>query len=328
MGTWPLQPPISTWVTQGLDLVQMFSRLRAAGLHGTAWVVYCYSHALAGSRPDLAVRNVFGDPHQAQLCPSQPAVRAYAQLLTRAVLDLSPVDGFHCESLGFLAFDYELINVKAAIAVGPHAGLLLSLCWCGACQAAAEARQIDWRDLASSCGAWLGQHLAGLPDRATAPVDPDPAGWAVGHFGESMASLLALRRETVLGLQREALSAAAQAGCRVSSDAVEADARAADGGLAREVLKVVDEVRVRVTRGASREALEHARRRAEATLKPGATVAAFYNLAGFSTAGEFIGATEAAAAAGHTHHRFYAYGLLSDRHLEWIGEASGLWSHR
>lgn len=324
--SWPIEPPVSPMVGQGLDLAAMLRAAREAGLRTSAWVVFLYQHALAGQHPELAVRNVFGDPHPAQLCPRQPQVQAYALALAHAVLAQGRLDGFHAESLRYLPYGYGLLNTKAAITPGPHAGLLLSLCWCPACRATAAHEGVNVEGLAAASRDWLTEHLADLPDGVTTPSEPDPEVWASQTFGEAMASLLSMRRDTVLELQREVLGLAAEAGCRVSSDAVEADGRAGDGGLASHVMPLVDEVRVRVSAGARSAELEAARVKASTPGRPGATVAAFYDLAGFERGQDFVRAVEAAARAGLTHHRFYCYGLWSQRQLAWIGEASRVWS--
>jgi hypothetical protein len=320
---WPFPPPVSDLVTTGPGSVAgIADAAERHGLRMVAWVVYLYQHALARERPHLTVRNAFGDPHGAQLCPANPQVRDYARALTRATLALGRFDGLYVEALKYLPYEYGLLNPKSAVAPGLRARSLLSLCFCAHCRRAATHAGIDVDGLASAVRTRLDEHLKRLPDG----VGDDAAELMGPALTDALAAFIRLRSRQVVDLQREIIDLARAAGLHVTSDLVEPDELGLNGEAPFEVRAQVDEVRVKLRSGMDAgsmvRAIEEARHRARADV----VVVAFYHIGSFASEASFVRAVESARSAGIRYHRFYEYSLLSRRQVAWLEGARELWS--
>lgn len=325
-GAWPVMPPVSAVVDDAAYLPALIEAAVARGLQVTAWVVYLYNHALARARPDLVVRNAFGDPNQAQLCPLHPSVRQYALDLTAAASRLGAFDALVCESLSFLPYDYGLLNLKAAVRPGARASLLLGLCFCEHCRAAARDAGIAVDDLAAEVCRAVDDDLAGLPDGAlTATAGDDGSDEA---FGGRLRAFLDMRGRSGAALQRDVLGVAKAAGLAVGSTAVEVADERVSGVPSRAVKPHLDELRIEITVDMDAAAIAESARSARADAPEGIPVYALYQLSGYDAERAFVGAVERAREAGIRHFRFYVYGLLTRRQIDWLRGARGLWSDR
>lgn len=128
-----LVPATPDWVGQpdsGGDAVRL---LDAAGMPCAAWLVLTHNSQLGAAFPGYAVRNCFGETYPWALCPSQPAVRAYAAtLVSEAVagLDLSSVILEACGPLGAV---HQHQHEKTDGVWAPAVARVLSICCCTAC---------------------------------------------------------------------------------------------------------------------------------------------------------------------------------------------------
>lgn len=322
---WPVMPPVSALVHDAAYLPALLEAAVTRGFQVTAWVVYLYNHALARARPDLVVRNAFGDPNQAQLCPSNPSVERYALDVTAAATQLGPFDALVCESLSFLPYDYGLLNLKAAVRPGARSRLLLGLCFCGHCRAAAQDAGIAVDEFAAEVRQAVDDDLARLPDRAVvAPTGNDLSDEA---FGGRLRAFLDMRARRGAALQRDVLAAAKAAGLAVGSTAVEAVDERVSGVPSRAVKPLLDELRIEVTDDMDSAAIGASVRSARAGAPERIPVYALYQLSGYDSEVAFVGAVERAREAGIRHFRFYEYGLLTHRQIEWLRGARDLWSH-
>lgn len=323
-GGWPVAPPVSAVVDRARYLPALLEAAAASGLATIAWTVYLYNHALARQRPDLAVQNVFGDPSQAQLCPAHPAVRRYALDLTAATTGLGAFDGIVCESLSFLPYGYGFLNLKAAVRPSARSRLLLGLCFCEHCCAAARDAGVDVDALAIDVRRAIDDDLAGQPDRAQ-PADADED-WSDHAFGGRLRALLDARTEQATALHLEVLRVAEAAGLALGSTAVEVADERVSGVASRMIKPRLDELRIEVSADTSVTAIEAMARAAQADAPDGTPVYALYQLSGYDSASSFVGAVERAREAGIRRFRFYEYGLLTHRQLAWLRHARHLWS--
>lgn len=147
-----LRPAEASWVTSaGIADGDTDTFARAAldlhnqGLRVDAWLVLAHSTRLGTLRPDLAVRNCFGDSYAYALCVAHPEVRDYvATLATEAVRDV-PISGVSVEGLGQMGFAHNGPHEKTDGAYGPAAQRILSVCCCRACQDAWGEKGLDPR---------------------------------------------------------------------------------------------------------------------------------------------------------------------------------------
>jgi hypothetical protein len=128
-------------------------QLRAAGLGVTAWVVLLHNSRLAAVADGVfAVRNAFGDRYPWALCAGSAAVREYAARLAAEVAALDGVDGIELEACGWYGFEHGSAHDKTGSLMGPAGPAgdwLLSLCFCGGCQAGYRAAGADPDKLAA-----------------------------------------------------------------------------------------------------------------------------------------------------------------------------------
>lgn len=128
-----LRPPLSRFVRNADPLEEICRAAAPLDMELDAWAVCLHNRALADSRPEASVTNVFGDRYPHALCPMQPPVRAYLHALV-ADLACYPIRGIVIEALFWVPYKhYSLFEVEG-VEVGPVENLLLSLCFCGACR--------------------------------------------------------------------------------------------------------------------------------------------------------------------------------------------------
>jgi hypothetical protein len=115
--------------------------IRSTGVPVDAWTVLTHSSALGARRPELCVRNAFGETYSHALCPANPEVRQYAATLVEQVLQHGQPDGLVLEAAGPLGFGHQNQHEKTEGAeYSPWVQALLSLCFCQACRSVYDAR--------------------------------------------------------------------------------------------------------------------------------------------------------------------------------------------
>lgn len=321
---WPFPPPVAPAVTADGGAERVVEGAALRGLHVTAWVVACFHHGLARTRPQLAVRNVYGEPSGAHLCPCEPTVRRYVLALVRSALMLETVHAVHVESLGFLPYDHGWLNPKTAVEPGAEARRALAWCFCPSCTAAAAALGVDVDALRGALRTWLDVVLAALPD---GPGASTPMAEALdGQRRKDLEAYLAARTERVVALHEEARAVVVQAGARFTSSLVEAPERLIDEHASDAVRPRVDAIRVRVPREASRRTLARDVAAASAGVNPGTPMYAFVQPGVFTTEAEFDDAVEQVLLAGLKRFSFYELGMLSRQQLAWIRGLGRPWA--
>ncbi len=114
-----------------------------ADLRVTAWTVGLHNTALGMAHPSLVVRNCFGDPLWNALCPSHPDVRAYLVALCADLAANQPLAEIAIETPGWQAYRHGHHHEFELIELTPRAQILLGMCFCDSCLAAARAAGID-----------------------------------------------------------------------------------------------------------------------------------------------------------------------------------------
>lgn len=321
---WPFPPAVSADVTGPRYLTDLLEALARKNMQAIAWVVYLYNHTLARDRPDLAVRNAHGDRNRAQLCPANPDVRRYAHVLTDAVAEHRPLHGFVSESLSYLPYDYGFLNSKAAVVPGPREELLLSLCFCEHCSAAARAEGVPVSELRHRIRTTVDDRLSKLPDDA---VEEDASdAWSRHAFDGTLHAFLNVREAVATSLQQEVLEIASSRGLRVGSTSAEgADARIS-GVPDRAIRPHLHELRIEVFPNMDAANLRDLVHSTRSRAGPGVPVYALAQLSHFASEGEFVRAFEAARELGIGHFRIYQFGLLTRRQMDWLRRARPIWS--
>ncbi len=131
-----VQPVAASWVPVADPFAESVDVLRANGIAVHAWVVLAHSARIGSARPDLAVRNCFGDSYSYALCVAHPEVRDYVTTLAREAVRDVDLAGVSVESCGQLGAAHNGAHEKSDGAYGPAAQRLLSVCCCGRCRRA------------------------------------------------------------------------------------------------------------------------------------------------------------------------------------------------
>jgi hypothetical protein len=148
-----LRPVAGDWVTDGEEtggpdsswdpFAQAAGTLLGQGFEVNAWLVLAHSTRLGTLRPDLAVRNCFGDSYSYALCIAHEEVRDYvATLAAEATRDV-PVNGVSIEGLGQMGVAHNGPHEKTDGAFGSAAQRVLSVCCCTACRIAWGEKGLD-----------------------------------------------------------------------------------------------------------------------------------------------------------------------------------------
>ena len=109
-------------------------------VHG--WTVLLHNTRLGTTYPHVTVKNAFGDAYVYSLCPMQNEVFNYALQLC---VDLSTQHALHSlilETPGWLPYAHGYHHEFAQIHTSPDLEILLGLCFCDACKAAAKEKHI------------------------------------------------------------------------------------------------------------------------------------------------------------------------------------------
>jgi hypothetical protein len=113
------------------------------GMKVTAWTVGFHNTPLGREHPDLVVRNAFDDPLWNSLCPSQGPVREYLVALCRDLATNQPLAEIAIETPGWQAYRHGHHHEFELIDLTPRAQVMLGMCFCDACLAAARDAGID-----------------------------------------------------------------------------------------------------------------------------------------------------------------------------------------
>jgi hypothetical protein len=205
-----LRPPVQPGAErEPLRELRRRTAERGAALHG--WTVFLHSTTLGLAHPDVTQENCFGDhAAPADLCPSNPDVRAYAVALARSVARQG-VDAVVSESLHFGSFGHGYHHERSFVPLGPVEEFLLGLCFCSYCVRRADSAGVDCAAARAEATRTVGRLLDG--------ADPLPGALVSGELadvaGESVAAYVRTRCDTVTSLAAAVADAVADEGSRL-----------------------------------------------------------------------------------------------------------------
>jgi hypothetical protein len=191
-----LVPPVQPGADEEpLRALRSLTRARGAALYG--WAVFLHNTTLGLKHPDVTQENCFGDrAAPADLCPSNPDVRAYALALARSVARYD-VDAVIAESLHFGFFGHGYHHERSFVKLGPLAEFALGVCFCAHC------REVKGSEAARAEAVRLAVRAL---DGSPVPCDALP---------EPLAEYAFARRETVTSLAAQVAEAVAAEGSRL-----------------------------------------------------------------------------------------------------------------
>lgn len=170
LGLYPAQLPPHPLLPVCADrdvLAETVAEARANDMRADAWVVYLHHDA-----PDIdaiagRVVNAFGDSYPVALCPASPLVQDYAIALTTDVCSRRP-DGIFAEAIHYQPLGHGFHHERTFHRLGGLATVLLAICFCSSCTAAASAVGLDVNELR----AWVRSFVDG-PEGQSAVAGKD-----------------------------------------------------------------------------------------------------------------------------------------------------------
>jgi hypothetical protein len=203
-----VEPVVSSLAEENDVLADVCRKAAARDMRVRAWTVFLHNYTLGEANPELACRNVFGDRHLTDLCPSNPRVRAYVTALSADIASKG-VASVVAESLHFHGLEHGFHHERYFIELGSLGRYLLGLCFCDDCLRAAKRQGVDTERLVQEARDELERRFATPP--ASEPGELDRA--AVERFaGGELAGYLKARADTVASLVAEAANAASAEG--------------------------------------------------------------------------------------------------------------------
>ena len=159
-GATKMQPRVSRLVTDHDPYKDIVEACEKEGVGVTAWTVFIHNSHLGTTYPEFTTQNVFGDRYLHALCPSQPAVQEYMRALAGNLASY-PISGVEFECFEFISFRHYSFLEKEGTGVTPFAEMMLSLCFCPACLAAAKQRRVNGAAVEKAVKDWLEEYFEG-----------------------------------------------------------------------------------------------------------------------------------------------------------------------
>lgn len=206
-----LTPPVQPGAQdRPLDELRRACADRGLRLHG--WTVFLHNATIGLAHPDVTVENCFGDRGSpADLCPSQPDVRAYAAALARGVARQG-VDTVVAESLHFGTFAHGYHHERCFVSLGPMDAFLFGLCFCASCMRRAADLGVNAQAARQECARIVGGVLNGDP-----PAEGEVTRAALtAYAGPEVVAYARARSESVTSLVGEVAAAVAEEGARLT----------------------------------------------------------------------------------------------------------------
>ncbi len=204
-----LQPVRARMLDEFDPLAEVLREGERRGMTVRAWTNTLHNFTLGEAHPDCVARNAFGNPLLTDLCPANPASRAYARAVS-ADLSRYGVEAIAAEAICYLPFDHGFHHERCAYPLSETVRFLLALCFCDHCEGAAATAGVDVRRVRDAVRRDLVLAIAGEPS-ALDDVPLERA--AMGGLVEGeMAGYLGAREQVVTSLVAEVTQAVEAAG--------------------------------------------------------------------------------------------------------------------
>jgi hypothetical protein len=140
-------------------------RLDRYGLKMVSWTVCMHNTRLGLLHPECTVTNCFGDSYPHALCPANPHVRNYIMALCRDLANNLPLYAVQLESPGYMGWAHGHHHERDLTVLTPLEHELMNLCFCDACVAGAQSKNIDVARVRALVRAILEAGMASAPQR-------------------------------------------------------------------------------------------------------------------------------------------------------------------
>lgn len=281
-----------------------------------AWTVCFHNTRLAAANPEYRIQSAFGDAHDHSFCPSHPEVREYYAAVAEA-LDARGVAEIQLESLSFPSAFHdhgvEHGHDKGQVDLSNAETVLLSQCFCDACQAEARERGIDL----SSARERVREILSDTLRNPTA--DPLTIGDLVREYPE-LDDLFDLRCEVITDLARRMSSRLTDARLNCYVGGFSPGSRWPNGLRLTELDDVLDRMMAMcyvADPNEARDRIRTLRRTVSCPIDAGTTI----DPAIIERRSEFLSLIDAIDDENVGQIAVYNHGFMTEEHLDWLTEA-------
>ncbi len=150
-----LRPVVAEWLKSRNPLEEFGEACSSRELSLRSWTVCCHNSTLVRKRPEVAIKNAFGDINPTWMCPINPDVGEYLRAVVEDLSNNYPFEAIELESPAFNSARHYHTHVKMGLTPGPVEHFLLNLCLCESCRQAAVAGDVDVEMVARSVKAEL-----------------------------------------------------------------------------------------------------------------------------------------------------------------------------
>lgn len=194
-----LRPRLSRLLEEADPLRQLTEEAARHDVSVKAWFVGTHNTDMGYRYEEAAVRNAYGDLLYYALCPANEKVQQYIVALLGDLTNNYAVDGVDLECLGFHGFPHDFHHEKDLLGLDAESNFLLTLCFCDACSAQAQAAGVDSARARAVVKEMLEGVFKGDDRRDGAPPGTvrSPEQWIADA---ELLGYLALRRTVVNGL--------------------------------------------------------------------------------------------------------------------------------
>jgi hypothetical protein len=312
-----ITPKVAGIVAEDDVLRGLTSAREHSGLSVACWTVCLHNMRLGLLHPEACTRNAFDEPSLFNLCPSHPAVRAYATTLVRDLSTGYRPDIVQLEMPGFMPYAHGYHHEKDGVGLTPEDDFLLSLCFCDFCTAAAAAAGVDSEAARKMVRLWIAE----VSERAVPESRwPDFAarGPEVFVAYPEVEAYVRCRSGPVTSLVADMRDAAHP---NTSIDVIDDGWR---GGCDLEALQRIIDGVVFCAYDRTPAAVETETAALRAKLDPRVKLGVGMRLfhPEMQSAADIVERTQSAVRAGATEIDYYNYGLIPAARLDWIRAAT------
>lgn len=332
-----LQIPQSSIAKEHPDLFERLGEAaRGAGVALGGWAIVFHNSSMAVNRPDVAIKNCFGDSFTHGICPANPLARVYAAELIAAVSSTGHFDRVLVESLSYLLYAHGHPHELWGARLDVTTRYLLSLCFCEFCTEAGKSRGIAVENLRRRIASllavsWNRNNPHGRDDDDGSELS------SLHHVWPELFSYTQMRMEMVSTLVSEVSNAAHRLGVLLDVSAAvwgrPAQVNWLEGVNIAETLSIADGFVLESYYPGSGEIareLDHTLSLRSLVNGRAADISVVLTLwQGLSrTRGDFNVKVETVAAAGIEKLMLYNYGTATEASLDWISDATRIMGSR
>jgi len=200
----PLRPVVSELVQSDFDpLNALIAAASDADIEVHAWTVYLHRDMGRGDEP-WSIKTCFGEPLLTDLCPANPAARAYCVGLTRDVARYN-IASIATESLHYAPLEHGYHHERYFLPLSSTTRFLMGLCFCQYCVGAAQTAGVDAEAVQRDAKVRIRAVFESGETEMAIDVDREE----VENFADGqMAGYLAMRAQIVTSLAEEVTLAA------------------------------------------------------------------------------------------------------------------------